>query len=331
MGTFANRWPELATDVVTTDPASRAEFLALRDRLETDELPRFEQEFRELLETNAVHELVAFSSFLDREADRIKSRIDTINTALSGIEYRSGTYIRLEVEPTELQIVRDFRGQLRDVTSDALQGDDATQTEARFLRVKDLLDRFRGRDGTAPADAQWTARVTDVRNWFSFAASERTREEDSPVERYTDSGGKSGGQKEKLAYTILAASLSYQYGLASGDEHAFRFVMIDEAFGRGSDESTRFGLELFTRLGLQLLVVTPLQKITTIEPYVSAVGYVRSDETRSTMLTMTITAWRERRAAARNAARVTSPPDDPMDVATPTADDDSVSPAAAAS
>ena len=50
----------------------------------------------------------------------------------------------------------------------------------------------------------------------------------------------------------------------------FRFVVIDEAFGRGSDESARFGLELFRRMGLQLLVVTPLQKIHIIEPFVKA-------------------------------------------------------------
>ena len=89
-----------------------------------------------------------------------------------------------------------------------------------------------------------------------------TREE---FEHFTDSGGKSGGQKEKLAYTILAAALAFQFGLASGKATAkgrsFRFVVIDEAFGRGSDESARYGLELFQRMKLQLLIVTPLQKI----------------------------------------------------------------------
>jgi uncharacterized protein YPO0396 len=74
----------------------------------------------------------------------------------------------------------------------------------------------------------------------------------------------------------LAASLAYQFklDLATGRGQTFRFVVIDEAFGRGSDESTRFALALFERLGLQLLIVTPLQKIHVIEPYVSAVGFV---------------------------------------------------------
>ena len=58
--------------------------------------------------------------------------------------------------------------------------------------------------------------VTDVRHWFVFSASERFREDDTEYERYADSGGKSGGQKEKLAYTILAASLAYQFKLDWG-------------------------------------------------------------------------------------------------------------------
>jgi uncharacterized protein YPO0396 len=70
--------------------------------------------------------------------------------------------------------------------------------------------------------------------------------------------------------------LAYQFGLEAGATHSrsFRFVVINEAFGRGSDESARFGLELFKRLGLQFLIVTPLQKIHIIEPYVANVGFI---------------------------------------------------------
>ncbi|MEV0352054.1 SbcC/MukB-like Walker B domain-containing protein [Nonomuraea sp. NPDC050680] len=65
------------------------------------------------------------------------------------------------------------------------------------------------------------------------------RFDDSEHETYSDSSGKSGGQKEKLAYTILAASLAYQFKLewSVTRSNTFRFAVIDEAFGRGSDES----------------------------------------------------------------------------------------------
>lgn len=131
------------------------------------------------------------------------------------------------------------------------------------------------------------------------AASERDRETGEVHEHYTDSDGKSGGQKEKLAYTILAASLAYQFGLEWGVEKSkdFRFAVIDEAFGRGSDQSTRYALELFEKLGLQLLVVTPLQKVHVIEPYVSSIGFVDNPTgSASRVHTLTVEEYRERRA-----------------------------------
>jgi uncharacterized protein YPO0396 len=65
---------------------------------------------------------------------------------------------------------------------------------------------------------------------------------------------------------------------------SFRFVVIDEAFGRGSDESAQYGLELFRKLNLQLLIITPLQKIHIIEPYVSTVGFVHNQEGKNSLL-----------------------------------------------
>jgi uncharacterized protein YPO0396 len=75
-------------------------------------------------------------------------------------------------------------------------------------------------------------------------------------------------------------------------------VAIDEAFGRGSDESARYALGLFARMNLQLLVVTPLQKIHIIEPHVAGVGFVHTEDGRSSMLrNLTIEEYRKERAA----------------------------------
>ena len=118
------------------------------------------------------------------------------------------------------------------------------------------------------------------RQWFLFNVSERYRADDAEKEFYAGTSGKSGGQKEKLAYTILASALAYQFGLNYQEEQSqsFRFVVIDEAFGRGDDESTQFGLDLFKKLNLQLLIVTPMQKIHVIENYIHSVHYVSNPE-----------------------------------------------------
>jgi len=181
--------------------------------------------------------------------------------------------------------VRDFQQELKQCLSHTL-ADAEIYNEAKFLQVKAIIDRFNGRDGFAEQDRKWTRKVTDVRNWFTFSASERWREDNSEKEYYSDTAGKSGGQKEKLAYTILASALAYQFGLEWGtvQSRSFRFVVIDEAFGKGSDESTRYGLELFRKLNLQLLIVTPLQKIHIIEEYIRSVHYIYNENGANSMV-----------------------------------------------
>ncbi|HEY2791620.1 MAG TPA: SbcC/MukB-like Walker B domain-containing protein, partial [Micromonosporaceae bacterium] len=232
-----------------------------------------------------------------------------INTSLLDIDYNPGRYIRLQGDPNPATDIRDFRADLRACTDNALVPDDTDQySEQKFAQVKALVERFRGRSGFADIDRSWARRVTDVRNWFVFTASERWKSDDSEHETYADSGGKSGGQKEKLAYTILAASLAYQYRLGDdmGAPDTFRFVVIDEAFGRGSEESARYALRLFDRLGLQLLIVTPLQKIHVIEPYVAAVGFVDNpDGRRSRLQSMSIEEYHDRRLIHHQRAQVT--------------------------
>jgi len=291
MRSFSLRYP-LETQDMDVAVESAGEYRTLLQRLSADDLPRFEARFKELLNENTIREVAHFHSQLSRERETIKERITRINQSLTQIDYNAGRFIVLEAQLTSDAEVRDFQTDLRTCLDGALSGGadgdghDGQYSEAKFLQVRHIIERLRGREGQTEQDRRWTAKVTDVRNWFVFAASERWREDGREHEHYSDSGGKSGGQKEKLAYTILAASLAYQFGLAWGEtrSRSFRFVVIDEAFGRGSDESAQYGLRLFQKLNLQLLIVTPLQKIHIIEPFVASVGFVQNHEGRDSRL-----------------------------------------------
>ena len=286
MQNYVRNWPLDAREVDVSIEAG-AEFANMLAGLHADDLPRFASRFKDLLNENTIREIAGFQSQLKRERETIRERIVRINGSLHAIDYNPNRYIALEAEHNLDAELRDFQQDLRSCTEGALTGSaDEEYSEAKFLQVKRIIERFRGREGTAEVDRRWTRKVTDVRNWFVFSASERWREDDREHEHYTDAGGKSGGQKEKLAYTVLAASLAYQFGLEWGAvrSRSFRFVVIDEAFGRGSDESARYGLELFKRMNLQLLIVTPLQKIHIIEPFVAGLGFVHSEEGRQSKL-----------------------------------------------
>ena len=301
MGDIKNRWPD-ATSELDASPEARHEFRQLHRRVMDDDLPKYTSEFEHQLTTNTIRELAGLNSWLRRQSDEIRTRVETINHALGALDYSPGRYIRLEPTATSHSDVVDFRRELRNATDDALTPDDDHYSEQRFLQVKKIIERFRGREGHAQRDKDWTRLVTDVRHWFTFSASERDRHTDEEWEHYRDSDGKSGGQKEKLAYTILAASLAYQFGLTWGADISrdFRFAVIDEAFGRGSDASTRYALELFAKLDLQLLIVTPLQKVNVIAPYVQSIGFVDNPTGRASRVQMlTIEEFRERRLEPR--------------------------------
>jgi len=299
MQAFRSQYP-VETSELDNAIESAHGYRELHKRLIDDDLPRFQRTFKTYLNQNTIRDIAGFHSLLTKQADLIRDRIDTINASLVGVDYNPGRYIRLEPQRTSHMEIKEFQADLRACTDSAVSADpdDDQYSEQKFLQVRRIIERFRGREGQTEVDRRWTALVTDVRNWFTFSASERYREDDTEYERYADSAGKSGGQKEKLAYTILAASLAYQFKLDWGAAKSrnFQFAVIDEAFGRGSDESTRFALELFGRLGLQLLIVTPLQKIHVIEPYVSAVGFIDNPTSMDSHLrTLTIEEYRAER------------------------------------
>jgi uncharacterized protein YPO0396 len=298
MEAYRREYPLETQEVDVAIPAGPA-YREMLNQLCADDLPRFEARFKELLNENAIREVANFQSQLFREREEIKERIAKINDSLTKIDYNPNRFIELENQVTADVDIRDFQSQLRSCTEGALSGsDDSDFAEAKFTQVRQIIERFRGRDGQSEADRRWTAKVTDVRNWFTFAASERWRHDNTEHEHYSDSAGKSGGQKEKLAYTVLAASLAYQFGLEWGEvrSKSFRFVVIDEAFGRGSDESAQYGLRLFGQLNLQLLIVTPMQKIQVIEPFVQHVGFVSNEDGKSSKVrNLTIEEYREQK------------------------------------
>lgn len=296
MGRFNAAFPVIAKEfdaAVESTPEYRKKLAELK----RDDLPRWRKRFKSLLREKMVQHFVTLQYTLEQQSSEIVEKIEKINASLHDIEYSEGTYILLVAETVKSAEIREFKSDLKAAISGAIL-EDNSYDEQKFLQIKAIIERFNRREGHSDEDRKWRKRVTDVRNWFDFSAEERFVSNGELKEYYTDSGGKSGGQKEKLAYTVLASSLAFQFGLEHNriQSRSFRFVMIDEAFGRGSDESTRYALRLFESLDLQLLVITPKQKINVIEPYVKTVHFVHNDAGRaSTLISMKIEEFRRRK------------------------------------
>jgi len=259
-------------------------FLGYRLRIIDDDLPRHEQRFKERLNQKVIEEIGLFRSALEQERRRIEDKIELLNLSLKKLEYRPDTHIQLEPRPFRDPEITDFQTRLRECVEGSFE-DSAEANEARFLRVKELIVRLRDED-----NRRWRDKVTDVRRWFDFVAAVINRQTNRAVSVYQDSSGQSGGEKAKLAFTILVAAIAYQYDL--DPEHPvsdrFHFVVVDEMFSKVDDQHAEYALELFKQFGLQLLIVAPLDaKARVTQPYVGCYLHATKKDNRSAIFEMT--------------------------------------------
>jgi uncharacterized protein YPO0396 len=289
MRDFLREYPDMAASL-TADIQALPAFEEIYRQIEHDDLPQYQDRFKDLLDRKVANSIRAFAANLEEQERLIERSINELNDSLAQVDYGGGSHIRLIARPTRDAEITDFRRDLRACMPNV--GDDSpAELQRTYERIKALINRF-------DDDPNWMRRVIDVRRWRSFAA-EQISASGQQIDYYSDSSGKSGGQKAKLAYTILASAIAYQYGLqdALTGERSFRFVVIDEAFSKLDDDNARYAMQLFDQLGLQLLVVTPMQQLHVIENYVQAYHVVvNNDEgSYSRMFNLTQAEYHARR------------------------------------
>ena len=294
MANFIRDFPETTSEMGATLDFL-GEYQKLKAQIEQDDLPRHEQRFKQLMDEKVLIFISTFKRSLEKQEEDIENDINKINKSLHTINYTDSTYIKLCCDTSRNREIRDFKEDLKICLGNVAR-QTAEDNEERFQNIQTrLIERFK-------AEERWTSLVTDVRNWLEFSVSERYISDNAEKEHHTDSSGKSGGQKVKLAYTILASAIAYQFGLnqSTGKSKSFRFVVIDEAFSKSDDSNARYAMQLFKNLDLQLLVVTPKDKINVIESYISTIHFVdnKSEGNYSRILPITIEEYQEKRQLA---------------------------------
>ncbi|WP_166820363.1 ATP-binding protein [Thalassoroseus pseudoceratinae] len=251
MARYLAKFPQERADL---QPSARYldQFNELLTSIREEDLPRHEERFRGRLNDKVTRELSQLNAGLQMERAAIEGKIDLLNQSLRELEYRTGTHMQLEMRSVRDPEIIEFQQTLAACLTDAFD-DDANANERRFLKIKELISRLREED-------RWRNKVIDVRRWFDFAARETETETGAERSYYEDSTGQSGGEKAKLAFTILVASIAYQYNIDPSAETSdrFHFVVVDEMFSKVDDRYSQYALNLFDRFGLQLLIVAPL-------------------------------------------------------------------------
>lgn len=277
---FQRRWPMDAGDIDAT-LASAADFLARLKRLETDGLPAHEQRFFDLLRNQSHQNLAALSTYLNQARKTILDRMELVNESLSQAEFNVGTRLHIAASDRQLPEVREFRQEIHQALSHAWT-DDREQAESRFLILRGLVERLASQEAR---ERRWRETVLDVRQHVEFIGREVDLE-GREVEVYRSGAGKSGGQRQKLATTCLAAALRYQLGGADHGAPVYAPVVLDEAFDKADNEFTALAMNIFANFGFQMIVATPLKSVMTLEPFIGGACFVHISERRHSSILM---------------------------------------------
>ncbi len=264
MAEFLRDYPE-HTSELKAETSFAPDFAALSVRIDQEQLPQHRERFERFLGENLVGDTAMFNSKLSEHEKSLRMRVGQVNSALRKIPFTDTTHVQIVVRAARGDEVPKFRAELRDCLSGGLNpaADDRLRI---FGRIRELMTKFE-------RDDVWTRRVTDARNWLEFNLRETANSDGREVNFYSASSGKSGGQKARLAFTVLASAIAAQYGLvgAANEADTFRLVVIDEAFARTDETNSQLAMELFKSLGLQLVVVNPFDaKGRIVEDYVNS-------------------------------------------------------------
>jgi uncharacterized protein YPO0396 len=271
---FKRRWLMDAADTDTTI-ASAPDYLARLLRLETDGLPAHERRFFELLRNQSHQNLAALSTHLSQARKAILERMAQVNESLRHAPFNPGTHLHIDVSDRQLAEVRDLRQEIQQALNNAW-ADDEEDAEARFVVLRRLVERLASQD---PEQRRWRESVLDVRQHVEFIGQELD-ENGAQVEVYRSGAGKSGGQRQKLATTCLAAALKYQLGSNEQGVPIYAPVVLDEAFDKADSEFTALAMNVFVNFGFQMIVATPLKSVMTLEPFIGGACFVEISERR---------------------------------------------------
>jgi uncharacterized protein YPO0396 len=275
---FKRQWPMDAGDMDAT-LSSASDFFAKLVRLETDGLPAYEQRFFELLQNQSHQNLAALSTYLNDARKAILERMELVNDSLSQVPFNQSasqkTYLHIDATDRQLPEVKEFKQDIQQALSHAWS-ENREFAESRFIALRRLVERLSSQETD---QKRWRDSVLDVRQHVEFIGRE-IDEGGVEVEIYRSGAGKSGGQRQKLATTCLAAALRYQLG---GNEHGvpmYAPVVLDEAFDKADNEFTALAMNIFTNFGFQMIVATPLKSVMTLEPFIGGACFVDISDRR---------------------------------------------------
>lgn len=253
MSAFRSRWEVVSADW-GSDIASLPDYLA---HLEAEGLPALVEQFKERLNRHTTQSLARLREKMYAEQEDIRDRIETINHVLARTEFRPGTHLKLGTRRDRYEHVQYFDKQLMHVLSQAGSDDH----EARYHQLQLVITTLEKASNPATAQNLESLRLLDPRYQMSFFAEEIDAATQQVRDVLESSSGKSGGEKESFAGTIVAASLAYVLTPDGGNQPIYCTVFLDEAFSNTAEAVSRRVLRVFRELKIHVNLITPYKNL----------------------------------------------------------------------
>ncbi|TWW00592.1 ATP-binding protein [Chitinophaga pinensis] len=281
------RFPDWISDVhaLSDDAVHATEYIEWLDKLTNDNLPGYKKDFESYINVTITYKIGGLNEEMEKWERDISNTIQKLNDSLAGINFNRlpDTYIQLVKRPVASgSEAREFKSRLLDALPQAANWQQSTFEE----KAQHFRERVQPLIAALDESEAYRARVLDARNWFEFWADERFRETNESKKIYRQMGQLSGGEKAQLTYTILCSAIAYQFGITREGKNArsLRFIAVDESFSNQDEEKATYLMELCKQLHLQLLVVTPSDKIQIVQNFIAHVHLVQRVNGRQSIL-----------------------------------------------
>jgi len=233
------------------------EYLHYLVQLQKEGLPELVEQFNKRLNQHTTQSLAGIRSRMDSEREEITDRITIINEVLARTEFRPGSFLKLGIQAELYPHVQDFNKQLKKVF--ALVGSD--DHESRFQNLRSVIEILDKASHPVTAKNKESLRLLEPRFQMSFFAEEIDKQTNEIRDVLMSSSGKSGGEKEAFAGTIVAASLAYVLTPDGSDRPIYCTVFLDEAFSNTAEAVSRRVLRVFRELHIHINLITPYKNL----------------------------------------------------------------------
>jgi uncharacterized protein YPO0396 len=259
---FQSRWPDPNRGVGID---SYPDYRDILDKIVATGLAERRKEWRHRLSEWSGQDLVPLAGAFGAALDEIRARLDPVNDILATLPFGPASdRLRISLRVLHSDAVARFRKQLAQLASGVTADATDEQAERRFMQLREFIALIRKPDGAARPGGASRDLYLDVRRHVEITAV-RVDAHGRELATYASLGGKSGGETQELMAFIVGAALRYQLG---DEDRRPRFapVLLDEGFIKSDSEFAGRSVQAWKKLGFQLIVGVPLDKVTALEP-----------------------------------------------------------------